>query len=128
MILVDTSAWVDFFKGRSRVAAAVDRLLEDNQVALCGPILTELGRGFQNESERKKTMLLFESCHLLPEPPELWKEAGHLGFSLRRKGSTLKTLDLLIGTYALYHRVPILSLDQDFRRMMKLGVPLTMVD
>jgi hypothetical protein len=48
MILVDTSAWIDFFRNRDPLASAVDRALQQNDAALCGPIETELRRGFLN--------------------------------------------------------------------------------
>ena len=45
MILVDTSAWIDFFRGRDPLAGWVDEALEANDVAVCGPVHTELRRG-----------------------------------------------------------------------------------
>ena len=60
----------------------------------------------------------------LPQPPALWTEAGDLGFALRRKGTTVKTLDLLIATWALGARLPILTSDGDFALIRRAGVPL----
>jgi predicted nucleic acid-binding protein len=126
MILVDTSAWVEFFRGRKPVADAVDALLEANRAALCGPVVTELRRGIRSAAERSKVLPLLDACHLLPEPPTLWEDAGDLGFALARKGSTVKSLDLLIAVYALSHTVPILTTDRDFRLIQKAGTGLTL--
>jgi len=126
MILVDTSAWIEFFRGRGPMADRVDELLEADEVALCGPVVTELRRGIRAASERKRVLPLLGSCHLLPQPPSLWEEAGDLGFALARKGATVKSLDLLIAVYALSHQVPLLTTDRDFELIRKVGLPLAL--
>jgi predicted nucleic acid-binding protein len=126
MILVDTSAWVDFFRGREPMAETVDSLLERDQVAICGPVLTELRRGLRGARERAQVLPLLDACHVLEQPAQLWDEAGDLGFTLARKGATVKTLDLLIAVYALNHGVPLLTTDSDFSAMRKAGVPLVL--
>ena len=82
MILVDTSAWIDFFRGREPIASIVDSALDSDDVALCGPVLTELHRGLRTPRERKRVLPLLTACHLLEQPPALWEEAGDLGYAL----------------------------------------------
>ena len=128
MILVDTSAWIAFFRDRGPVAAIVDQALEDDAAALCGPVLTELRRGFASVAERGRAIPLLLACHHLPQPASLWEDAGDLGFALARKGVTVKSLDLLIAAYALTHGVPILTVDRDFQLIARTGVGLHLVD
>jgi predicted nucleic acid-binding protein len=128
LILVDTSAWIGFFRNRGPVAQVVDHALENDIVALCGPVLTELRRGFKSAAERSRTLPLLLACHQLGQPSDLWNEAGDIGFALARKGVTVKSLDLLIAAYSLANGVPILTLDQDFRLIARAGVGLQMVD
>jgi len=123
LILIDTSAWVDFFRGR-KGSERVDELLESDAVALCGPVITELRRGLRSAAERRKVLPLLEACHLLDEPDDLWSEAGDLGFVLARKGVTVKTLDLLIAIYALKYNVPVLTSDADFAVIKDAGILL----
>lgn len=128
MILVDTSAWVRFFRGsKVRSAEQVDQALADGTAALCGPVVTELRRGVRSRGERAKLLLHLGGCALLDEPARLWDEAGELGFALARRGATVKTLDLLIATYALAHQIPLLSTDADFTLMRRRGIPLLLV-
>lgn len=127
MILVDTSAWIDFFRGAGRAAAQVEIALAEDEVAWCGPIATELRRGFVSAKERAKVLPLLQACHWLAQPDALWEEAGDLGYLLRRKGLTTKTFDLLIAAYALSHRTALLTVDADFVAMKKKGVPLELV-
>jgi len=47
---------------------------------------------------------------------------------LARKSITVRSLDLLIATYALFHRVPILTLDSDFRLIARAGVGLNPIN
>jgi predicted nucleic acid-binding protein len=127
MILIDTSAWIDFFKDRGPAAAAVDDALASNQAALCGPIEAELRRGLRSERERSRILPLLDGCHRLAQPSRLWMDAGDLGFLLRRRGIAAKTLDLLIATYALDHAADLLTTDKDFAAMRKAGVPLLLL-
>jgi predicted nucleic acid-binding protein len=124
VILVDTSAWIDFFRGAGSLAGRVDDLLENDQAALCGPVITEIRRGLRSRAERTRVLPLLAGCHLLEQPAALWEEAGELGWYLGRRGATVKSLDLLIATYALAHAVPILTVDGDFALMRRVGLGL----
>jgi predicted nucleic acid-binding protein len=128
MILIDTSAWIAFFRGRDPVASLVDEAIANNEAALCGPVATELRRGLLNRRERNKVLPLLDACHALAQPEQLWTEAGELGFALRKRGVTCKTIDLLIATYALSHSVLMLTTDTDFAMMRKAGVALQLVE
>jgi predicted nucleic acid-binding protein len=123
MILIDTSAWVAFFRNQRPTAEAVDTALESGEAALCGPVVTELRRGLRL-AERSKVLGLLEACVALEQPDDLWVAAGDLGSHLARRGITVKTLDLLIATYALAARVPLLTTDTDFRTIASAGVGL----
>lgn len=120
--------WIEFFRGRDPFARAVDRLLESNEVALCGPVITEIRRGLRSPAERTRVIPLLTGCHLLSDPPDLWAEAGDLGYALGRRGITVKTVDLLVATYALSHAVAILTTDAGFRSMRRAGAQLLLVD
>ncbi len=124
MILVDTSSWIDFFRGTAPLAGRVDELLAQNQLAICGPILTELRRGFHSVAERRRALPLLGGCHFLEQPPLLWEEAGELGFLLGRQRRRVKSMDLLIATYALSHSISLLTRDADFSHILRFGIPL----
>lgn len=125
MMLVDTSAWIAFFRNHGHAAGAVDAALENGEAASCGPIITELRRGL-GPKERAQVLPLLDGCALLEQPDDLWIAAGDLGAYLARRGVSVKTLDLLIATYALASRVPLLTTDADFRAIARAGVGLTL--
>ena len=124
MILVDMSAWIDFFRGREPLASMVDHLLENGEGAVCGPVLAEIRCGLRTRAERARVLSHLGGCPVLDQPSDLWNEAGDLGFVLRPKGITIKTFDLLIACYAIVHQVPLLSGDGDFKLMQSAGIPL----
>ena len=127
MILVDTSAWIDFFRDRKPLANIVDHALDENSVAICGPIYAELMRGFKNTQERDKVVPLLQACRFLTQPVDLWETAGQYGFELKRQGLTVKTMDLLIACFAIAHGVPILAVDQDFKLMQSAGLGILLI-
>jgi predicted nucleic acid-binding protein len=122
VILIDTSAWVDFFRNRGPLAGAVDVALERDEALLCGPVVTELRRGLVQASERAKVLRSLGGCQTLVQPRDLWGDAGDLGYLLGRKGVTVKTLDLLIAVFALAHDVPLMTRDSDFKLIRDSGV------
>lgn len=124
MILIDTSAWIDFFRSHSPLTSAVDEALANDHAALCGPVLTELRRGLRSQADRRRVLPLLETCHWLEQPTDLWAEAGDIGFMLARRGLTVKTLDLLVATYALAHGTALLTSDNDFQHMANAGLPI----
>lgn len=126
MTLVDTSAWVDFFRGKAPFADAVDDLLAVNDVVLCGPVVTEVRRGLL-PAERRRVLPLLAGCRELHQPERLWEEAGDLGYWLARRGVTVKTMDLLIATWALAHSASLLAKDRDFADMHRAGLPLSLI-
>ncbi len=110
------------------MADAVDRLIEANEVALCGPVVLEIRRGLRSRAERARVLPLLAGCHLLEQPERLWEEAGELGWFLGRRGAMVKSLDLLIAAYALTHGVPLLTRDADFGRMRRAGLRLLLAE
>lgn len=128
MILVDTSAWIGFFRDRKPLANIVDQALDENSVAICGPIYTELTRGFKNVQQRDKVVPLLQACRFLAQPVDLWETAGQYGFELKRQGITVKTMDLLIVCFAMAHGLPLLAADQDFKMMQSAGLGILLIN
>jgi hypothetical protein len=52
LVLVDTCIWVPFFnRPQSPEKRVVDQLLDEDRVALVGPILTEVLQGFRRDEQ-----------------------------------------------------------------------------
>ena len=125
-VLVDTSAWVDFFNGHpSPEAEALARLIrEEADVLTCGVVVAEVLQGLR----KSKTLTKIEQ-HLLgmewltPREPETYVEAANLYRHLRSKGVTIRsTIDCVIAQLADEHDVLLLSKDRDLRLIIESGL------
>ncbi len=115
MILVDTSAWVEFLRGTdSAVCDAVDRLLDDD-LASCDAISMELLAGARDEHQLTQLRRLLARTTVLPTAPADYELAAALYRSCRSHGETArKLIDCLIAAVAVHADVEILHADADF--------------
>ena len=114
-VLIDTSAWIDTFRGKApKVASTIRKLNSEDRAVTCGPVLFEIRRGLRPD-ERKKVLPLFEALRRLPFDETDWAEAGDLDAYLRRKGQTFPAMDVLIAYLCLKHNASVLSLDGHFK-------------
>ncbi len=113
-ILLDTSAWVEYFKGNPTVAAMVnDR--EAHSVYIIGPAITELIQGMKTEKEKETFAASLESLPRLKITDQDWFDAGTFGAQLRSKGITVPLADLIIYTVAMNNHCSICTLDNHFK-------------
>jgi predicted nucleic acid-binding protein len=124
-VLVDTSAWVDFFNGHpSPEADALARLIDQEaDVLTCGVVVAEVLQGIR----RSKTLASIEE-HLLdmewltPTEPDTYVRAATLYRELRASGVTIRsTIDCLIARLAHEHDALLLSKDRDIRLIVESG-------
>ena len=117
MILVDTSVWIDFFAGRDQPqVAALERLiLADENLALCGIILTEILQGITDDAAFRRVRRYLNPLVMLPMSDTVFVEAANIYRKLRKKGITIrKSNDCIIAATALDHRCELLHNDKDF--------------
>ncbi len=115
MILVDTSAWVEFLRDTdSAVCRRVEALL-DADIATCDPIRMEVLAGARDERHLVDLRRLLARASVLPTGPTDYEEAAGLFRSCRRSGETArKLIDCLIAAVAIRAGVPVLHSDRDF--------------
>jgi len=81
-------------------------------------IILELLQGCRTVAERDSLKIKLESLDILPITPPVWEQAYELGFTLRRKGLTIPTVDLIIAALALEENIFLLHHDQHFERIV----------
>lgn len=118
LVLIDTSAWIAFFRGDEPVASLVDNALE-GRAALCGVVELELRQGLKPE-ERNRVLPLLEATVRLPTEEGDWGRAGDLLAALRRRGVTVPSTDGLIAHLALKHKVALVENDGHFEHFAGL--------
>ncbi|MFN0040010.1 MAG: PIN domain nuclease [Burkholderiales bacterium] len=117
MILVDSSVWVDYFRGKSTPQAQrLDELLGTTPLAIGDLILVEVLQGFRTEREfnqARRWMAALETVNL--GGTELAVEAARNHRKLRELGVTVrKTIDTVIATRCIIDRLQLLHSDRDF--------------
>ena len=117
MILVDSSVWVDYFRGNSTPQTdKLDRLLGYEPLAIGDLILAEVLQGFDSERDFKAAQRLLTTLVVV--------EIGGLEIAilaaknyriLRRRGATVrKTIDAMIATRCIESGYDLLHSDRDF--------------
>lgn len=116
MILVDTSVWIDYFKGVDNPQTnLLDTALVDGIAAIGDLIFLEILQGIRNEADYKRTrqsLLTLEQYQLFS--PAMAEKCAHNYRELRKQGITIrKTADVIIGTFCVESALPLLFLDRD---------------
>ena len=117
MILVDSSVWIDYFRG---VATArtdrLDGLLGVEPLAIGDLILTEVLQGFTAERDFEQALRLLASLTLVEiGGQDLAVQAARNFRTLRGHGVTVrKTIDTLIATRCIEDDLLLLYSDRDF--------------
>ena len=115
MILVDTSAWIEFLRDTgSATCDAVDRLLDDD-LAICDPVSMEVLAGARDEHHLVQLRGLLARATMLPTTPADYDAAAALYRTCRVRGETVrKLIDCLIAAVAIKAGAEILHADGDF--------------
>lgn len=114
-VLVDTSAWLQFFaEGDGPVAYAVYRLVREDKAVVAGPVYAELlataNTLKQKETLRRNLMPL----RSIPADRRDWELAGTLMSKLRTKGISAPLTTSLLSVLCVRHNLAILTLDSHF--------------
>lgn len=117
-ILIDTSAWVEFFKG-NRSAANLINDRDTYSVFIIGPVISELILGMKTEKEKESFAISLDSIPRIQISDQDWFDAGLAGSLLRSKGITIPLVDLVIYSVARNNHCSICTLDKHFRVINK---------
>lgn len=120
MILIDTSAWVEFLRATGSPACErVDALL-DHEIATCDPVRMELLAGARDEQHLNDLRRLLARATLVASVPGDYEHAAALYRSCRQNGATVrKLIDCLIAAVAIRAKLPVLHADADFDRLAR---------
>lgn len=126
MILVDSSVWIDFFRGeRTAPSLALAQCLGDasQEVGMPDLVLFEVMRGFRDGP------LLREAQALMGALPQVEiggadnaLQAAERYRRLRARGRTVRSpIDVLLASYCMSHGHVLLHRDADFESLKHLG-------
>jgi predicted nucleic acid-binding protein len=123
MIIADTSVWIDYFNGiDGPETVLLDKKLDSDLVAVGDLILLETLQGFKSDKDyklAKNNLLLLDQHNFLNG--DLVLKASENYLKLRKKGITIrKTNDVIIASYCIEHKIPLLFSDRDFKPFVEL--------
>ncbi len=117
MILVDSSVWIDYFRGDTTPQAEMLDALLGNELLVVGDlVLAEVLQGFQSErdfNQAKQLLTSFEVIEIVGR--DIAIQAARNFRTLREHGITVrKTVDTLIATRCIHDGLILLHSDKDF--------------
>lgn len=125
MILVDSSVWIDYFRGTQNPQTdQLDTLLEqaDDDLGVADLVVFEVLRGFASptEQQRAKAVLLNATVVEIGGLDNALFAAEHHR-ALRARGYTIRSpIDVLLASYCITHGHMLLHRDADFDVMETL--------
>lgn len=117
MIFVDSSVWIDYFRGlHSAETDRLDRLLGEEELVTGDVVLAEVLQGFVSDADFRTALRLFETLTVVEVGGrDAAIEAARNFRRLRAKGVTVrKTIDTLIASWCIRNGAALLSADRDF--------------
>ena len=112
--LVDTSVWIDFFRGAPSIKNSLEKLIARDEIFTAGPVPYELLQGVRLPEEKKQVKEALLSTNYLEIISNDWEEAALLSSTLRAQGITLPTTNILIGHLAKARNLEVISFDPHF--------------
>jgi predicted nucleic acid-binding protein len=122
MILVDSSVWIDYFRGiASAETDRLDQLLGVEPLLIGDLILAEVLQGFGAEADFRKAKALLDSFATVALGGRaICCQAARNFRRLRAKGITVrKTIDTIIATCCIERGYSLLHNDRDFDAFTK---------
>lgn len=122
MIVVDSSVWIDYFGGaENKQTNKLDESLGLMPVAIGDLILTEVLQGFRHDKDYKAAKAIFEDVTIFEMLGKQMAIKSAENFrTLRKKGVTVrKTADVIIASFCIDQKLPLLFSDNDFRPFVK---------
>ena len=117
MILVDSSVWIDYFRGaQTPQTEKLDGFLSSELIAVGDLILTEVLQGFGSEQDFNEVRRLLTSLQVVELGGQnIAIQAARNFRLLRAQGVTIrKTIDTIIATRCIESGFTLLYSDRDF--------------
>ncbi len=119
-IIVDTSAWIEYFKNNTTFVKFIEENLYIDSIFITGPIISELLQGTKTEKELDLLLYSIKAVPFIECSYDDWVSAGQLSFNLRKNGKIIPLTDLLIAVIALKNDAKVLTLDNHFKEIPKV--------
>lgn len=125
MYLIDTSIWIDYFRGKQNAGIQFFEEILDSKISygITGLIYQEILQGANSLVDYKKltTYLGTQYFYHPKHPIHTYESAAKLYFDCRRKGITLRSsIDCLIARLAMEHGLTLVHNDKDYTHIQEV--------
>lgn len=126
MTLVDSSVWIDYFRGLKNLhTERLDELLDqvEEEVGVADLVVFEVLRGFTApKAMQQARALLFSTTVVDIGGLDNALQAASVYRQLREQGRTVRSsIDVLLASYCMTHGHTLLHRDADFESIKTLG-------
>jgi len=119
LILVDTNIFIDYWK---KPSDEYTKIFQENEIAICGVIQTELLRGCNSKDQFSKVLNALNCFEYLKFEVNDWIQIANFFITLRRSGLAIPFQDGIIAYLAKKHNCIIWTNDNHFK-LIKTIVP-----
>ena len=116
-VLVDTSAWIDYFAGDERVVRSLARSMDEGRVVISGQVKQEVMQGTRDERSFARLERAMSTWSYEAETPADFVEAARIYARLRWKGAIVPPSDCLIAALAKRCGLAVCATDPHFERI-----------
>ena len=114
MILVDTNIIIDFW---DKPTEKITKIFEENELATCGVIKTELLRGSNSDKQFSQIEEALNDFTYLPFLEKDWIELSKQFIILKQNGLVVPFQDAMIAYISIKHKCEIWTNDKHFKLM-----------
>ncbi len=115
-ILVDTSVWIDYFKGQNyHIVNLMDAIFAKSNIYVPKVVIAELIQGCKSEKEISVIEEFLDAFFIIDNSENTWIKAGKLSFSMKKQGKTVNIVDCFISIIAQENDCLIFTLDKHFK-------------
>jgi predicted nucleic acid-binding protein len=111
MVILDTSVWIEYFKGKEPYFQKVQSLIEARSIYAIEPIFGELLQGALSKRERDYIKMFWNYISKIEEP-ELFIKAGELSFKEKLVSKGIKLIDACIIYSTINNNYKLWTLDK----------------
>jgi predicted nucleic acid-binding protein len=115
-VLVDSSAWLEFFKpaGKPLFKEVVAGLLKEMTIVIPGIIKVEILRGSRSHQEYEMLDSLLNGVQYLSVTEMFWARLSSFNYDLSRQGVNVPLPDAYIALLAIENELELLHYDRHF--------------
>lgn len=110
-MVIDSNIFIEYFRAKDKSASELARLPKGQPAFVSSVTVFELFIGARTPDGVAQIEALLAEVTIIPLDDTIAKLAGRLYDDLRRSGNTLEFRDVMIAATAIFHKMPVKTLN-----------------